>query len=85
MYLMRATILCSQEREEVSGPGQVDPVADDRQVHPLAIRDAQEGIPAVACFHHSQPGAFFWSNDTGLIAIFKLFMDFILVVLLILQ
>lgn len=59
MYLMRATILCSQEREEVSGPGQVDPVADDRQVHQLAIRDAQEGIPAVACFHHSQPGAFF--------------------------
>ena len=50
-------VLCAQEREEVAGPRQVDPVADDGALYHVALRDAQEGIPAVARLHHPQPGA----------------------------
>ena len=49
-------MLCAQEREEVAGPRQVDPVADDGALHRVALRDAEEGIPAVARLHHPQPG-----------------------------
>ena len=54
---MQCPILCAQEREEVPGPRQVDPVADDGALHHVALRNAEKGIPALARLHHPQSGA----------------------------